>query len=117
MTAVARIDRSPAPTMTVGQFEAYLEHQSDPRTLELVAGRIILMANPTETHNQIAANIFAPLTLAMDRRRCRTYQSDMRVPRTNPDPTLWSAAARMPERRSSPTRSSSLKFFHPRPWT
>jgi Uma2 family endonuclease len=37
------------------------------------------MVNPTETHEQIASNIGAPLKLAMDRRGCRTYQGGMRV--------------------------------------
>src|SRR3979490_3139551 len=38
-----------------------------------------MMVNPTETHEQIASNIGAPLKLAMDRRGCRTYQGGMRV--------------------------------------
>jgi Uma2 family endonuclease len=40
-----------------------------------------MMVNPTQTHEQIAANIGAPLKLAMDRRGCRTYQGGMRVQR------------------------------------
>ena len=42
-----------------------------------------MMTNPTEVHEQIAANIGAPLKLAMDARGCRTYQGGMRVQRSD----------------------------------
>jgi Uma2 family endonuclease len=42
-----------------------------------------MMTNPTETHEQIAANIGAPLKRAMDARGCRTYQGGMRVQRSD----------------------------------
>jgi Uma2 family endonuclease len=82
MAAVARFDRIAQPPMSVGAFQTYLEQQADPCAFELVGGAVVMMANPTETHNQMAGNIFAPLKLAMDQRRGRTYQSDMRVQRT-----------------------------------
>jgi Uma2 family endonuclease len=83
MTAVARLDRSTSPTMTIAAFEAWVGKQVDPGRYELVTGVVVMMANPTETHNQIAANIAAPLKIAMDRRRCRTYIADMRVQRSD----------------------------------
>jgi Uma2 family endonuclease len=46
---------------------------------ELVDGEIVMMGDPTETHQQIAANIGAPLKLAMDKRGCRTYLGGIRV--------------------------------------
>jgi Uma2 family endonuclease len=50
---------------------------------ELVDGDIVMMANPTETHEQIAGNIGAPLKIAMDQRGCRTYQGGIRVQRSD----------------------------------
>jgi Uma2 family endonuclease len=83
MTAVARLDRSQSPLLTVEAFDAWVARQDDGSRYELVAGHVVMMANPTETHNQIASNIHAPLKLAMDRRRCRTYVADMRVQRSD----------------------------------
>ena len=82
MAAVVRIDRTALAPIGVPEFELYLDQQADRRLFELVGGYIVMLANPTETHNQIASNILAPSKLAMDKRRCRTYQSDMRVQRT-----------------------------------
>jgi Uma2 family endonuclease len=42
-----------------------------------------MMTNPTEVHEQIAANVGAPLKLAMDARGCRTYLGGMRVQRSD----------------------------------
>jgi Uma2 family endonuclease len=65
--------------MTIAAFDAFTDSQPDDVHFELVAGRVVMMSNPTQRHEQIAANIGAPLKLAMDQRRCRTYQGGMRV--------------------------------------
>jgi Uma2 family endonuclease len=70
--------RRPEP-VTVEAFDRFVEAQADTTLFELVEGVIVMMTNPTETHEQIAANIGAPLKLAMDARGCRTYQGGMRV--------------------------------------
>jgi len=70
--------RRPEP-VTVEAFDRFVEAQADTALFELVEGAIVMMTNPTETHEQIAANIGAPLKLAMDARGCRTYQGGMRV--------------------------------------
>jgi Uma2 family endonuclease len=70
--------RRPEP-VTIEAFDAFVEAQADTNVFELVEGVIIMMSNPTETHEQIAGNIGAPLKLAMDQRRCRTYQGGIRV--------------------------------------
>jgi Uma2 family endonuclease len=67
--------------MTIAEFDAFTDGLLDDREFELVNGELAMMVNPTETHEQIAGNIGAPLKLAMDRRGCRTYQSGMRVQR------------------------------------
>jgi Uma2 family endonuclease len=67
--------------MTIAEYDAFVAGIADDREFELVDGELVMMANPTETHEQIAANIGAPLKLAMDRRGCRTYQGGMRVQR------------------------------------
>ena len=72
----AAIKTEPA---TIAAFDAFLEGIADGRSYELVDGDIVLMANPNENHEQIAANIGARLKLAMDARNCRTYQGGMRV--------------------------------------
>ncbi len=69
--------------MTVVEFDVFLDGQDDPRLFELVDGAVVMMSNPTETHNQIAMNVGSPLKLAMDKRRCRTYMADMRVQRSD----------------------------------
>ncbi len=70
--------KKPEP-ITIEAFDAFLETQDGPRLFELVEGVIVMMSNPTETHEKIAGNIGAPLKLAMDKRNCRTYLGGMRV--------------------------------------
>ena len=66
--------------VTIEAFDAFVEDKGDDaRLYELIDGVIVMMSNPTEAHEQIAANIGAPLKLAMDKRNCRTYQGGMRV--------------------------------------
>jgi len=65
--------------MTIAEFDEFVAGLADDREYELVDGELAMMVNPTETHEQIAANSGAPLKLAMDRRGCRTYQGGMRV--------------------------------------
>ena len=77
-TALRRTD-----PVTIEAFDPFVEAQADTSQFELVAGVIVMMTNPTETHEQIAGNIGAPLKLAMDARDCRTYQGGMRAQRTN----------------------------------
>jgi Uma2 family endonuclease len=67
--------------MTIAGYDAFVAGIADDREFELVDGELVMMADPTQTHEQIAANIGAPLKLAMDRRGCRTYQGGMRVQR------------------------------------
>jgi Uma2 family endonuclease len=67
--------------MTIAEFDAFTAELIDDDKFELVNGELAMMVDPTETHEQIAANIGAPLKLAMDRRGCRTYQGGMRVQR------------------------------------
>ena len=71
------------PAVTIAEFDAFLDAQQDDALWELVAGRIVAMTNPTEAHEQIAANIGAPLKLAMDAKGCRAYQGGMRVQRSD----------------------------------
>lgn len=71
------------PAVTIAEFDAFLEAQQDDSLWELVAGRIVAMTNPTETHEQIAANIGAPLKLAMDTKGCRAFQGGIRVQRSD----------------------------------
>jgi Uma2 family endonuclease len=68
-------------SLTIAEFDAFTAGLVDDREFELVNGELAMMVNPTETHEQIASNIGAPLKLAMDRRGCRTYQGGMRVQR------------------------------------
>jgi Uma2 family endonuclease len=68
-------------SLTIAEFDALTAGLVDDREFELVNGEFAMMVNPTETHEQIASNIGAPLKLAMDRRGCRTYQGGMRVQR------------------------------------
>ena len=65
--------------MTIAEFDEFVAGLADDREYELIDGELAMMVNPTETHEQIAANIGAPLKLATDRRGCRTYQGGMRV--------------------------------------
>lgn len=64
--------------VTIEGFDAFIDAQADATDFELIEG-VIFMTNPTETHEQIASNIGAPLTLAMDKRGCRSYQGGMWV--------------------------------------
>ncbi len=68
-----------AEPVTIQAFDAFVEAQADTAVFELVDGVIVMMSNPTETHEQIASNIGAPLKLAMDARGCRTYLGGFRV--------------------------------------
>lgn len=69
--------------VSIAAFDAFVDAQADTALFELVEGAIVMMANPTETHEQIASNIGAPLKLALDARGCRTYQGGMRVQRSD----------------------------------
>ena len=66
--------------VTIEAFDALLEAKDDDAHLyELVEGVIVMMTNPTEIHEEIVANIGAPLKLAMTPRNCRTFIGGMRV--------------------------------------
>jgi Uma2 family endonuclease len=65
--------------MTIAEFDEFVESVPDGRKYELSDGAPVLMSNPNETHEQIVGNIGAPLKLAMDKRRCRTYLGGMMV--------------------------------------
>jgi Uma2 family endonuclease len=69
--------------VTIEAFDSFVTAQADATLFELVEGVIIMMTNPTETHEQITSNIGAPLKLAMDPRGCRTYQGGIRVQRSD----------------------------------
>jgi Uma2 family endonuclease len=75
--------RQSDPLVTIAEFDAFLEAQRDDAFWELVAGHIVAMTNPTEEHEQIVANIGAPLKLAMDANGCRAYLGGMRVQRSD----------------------------------
>lgn len=77
--------RQPEP-VTIEAYDAFVIAQADATQFELVEGVIVMMTNPTERHEQIAANIGAPLKLAMDPKGCRSYQGGIRVQRSA-DPT------------------------------
>jgi Uma2 family endonuclease len=74
--------RQPEP-VTIEAFDSFVVAQADAALFELVEGVIVMMTNPTETHEQITSNIGAPLKLAMDPRGCRTYQGGIRVQRSD----------------------------------
>jgi Uma2 family endonuclease len=74
--------RRPEP-VTIEAFDSFVTAQADTTLFELVEGVIVMMTNPTETHEQIVSNIGAPLKLAMDPRGCRTYQGGIRVQRSD----------------------------------
>jgi Uma2 family endonuclease len=65
--------------VTIAEYDRYVQGLTEAREYELVDGELVLMANPTETHEQIASNIGSSLKPAMDRRGCRTYQGGIRV--------------------------------------
>jgi Uma2 family endonuclease len=68
---------------TIAAYDAFVDARIDADEFELVDGAIVMMANPTETHEQIAGNIGAPLKLAMDQRGGRCYQGGIRVQRSD----------------------------------
>ena len=65
--------------MTIEVFDAFVEEQADDRAFELIEGEIVMMTNPTETHEQIAGNIGAPLNLTMDARGTDKTKADVVV--------------------------------------
>jgi Uma2 family endonuclease len=68
----------PVPVMT---FQDWLEAERvepEGRT-EYVAGEVFAMAGGSEAHNLIVVNIARELSLALKRRPCRVYPSDMKV--------------------------------------
>jgi len=71
------------PSVTIAEFDAFLDSQQDNSLWELVAGRIVAMTNPTEVHEQIASNIGAPLKLAMVPVGCRVYQGGLGIQRSD----------------------------------
>ena len=71
------------PSVTIAEFDVFLDSQQDDSLWELVAGRIFAMTNPTEVHEQIASNIGAPLKLAMDPIGCRVYQGGLGIQRSD----------------------------------
>jgi Uma2 family endonuclease len=82
MPTALRTYDPPSVPLTIADFDAFVAAQADGWQFELVSGDILMMSNPTETHEQIAGNIGAPLKLAMDKRACRTYQGGMRIQRS-----------------------------------
>jgi Uma2 family endonuclease len=68
---------------TIAAYDAFVEARADADEFELVDGVIFMWANATETHEQIAGNIGAPLKLAMDRRGSQCYQGGIRVQRSD----------------------------------
>jgi Uma2 family endonuclease len=69
--------------VTIAEFDQFASAQRDDALWELVGGRIVMMTNLTEAHEQIAGNIGARLKLAMDGQGCRSYQGGMRVQRSD----------------------------------
>jgi len=64
---------------TIRDFDAFVESDRSDAEFELVNGQIVMMSNPTLAHEQIAANIGAPLKIAMNKRGCHTYIGGARV--------------------------------------
>lgn len=76
-------DTSPdRPAATLADYERFVAARPEEERWELIAGVVTAMTNPTETHEQLVANLFAPLKMAMDRAGCRTYAGGMRVQRS-----------------------------------
>jgi hypothetical protein len=101
--------RRPEP-VTVEAFDAFIEAQADTALFELVEGVIVMMTNPTEVHEQIAANIGAPLKLAMVhaaaapiRAGCACRVPTIRARRTRRGRMWSSVAARSVRRTTLPT--------------
>jgi Uma2 family endonuclease len=71
------------PSVTIAEFDRFLESQQDGSLWELVAGRIVAMTNPSEVHEKITANIGAPLAVAMNPKGCHVYQGGIGVQRSD----------------------------------
>lgn len=69
--------------VTISAFDEFLDGQRDHHPWELVDGRIVAMTNPSERHEQIVANLGAPLKLLTDERHCRVYFGGMRIQRSD----------------------------------
>jgi Uma2 family endonuclease len=69
--------------VTIQAFDRFVEAQADAALFELVEGVIVMMTNPTQSHEQIAANVGAPLKLAMDARGCLAFLGGIRVQRSD----------------------------------
>jgi Uma2 family endonuclease len=67
------------PSVTILEFDRFLEAQRDDTLWELVEGDIVAMTNPSQRHEQIAGNIGAPLKLELRDQGCRVYQGGIRV--------------------------------------
>jgi Uma2 family endonuclease len=76
----------------IAEFDEIAEKATEARDYELIDGEVVMMTNPTETHEQIASNIGARLKLAMDSRGYRTYQAACAFKRTTtPKPSISSS--------------------------
>ena len=71
------------PPVTIAGFDEFVEGQADGRAWELVAGCIVSMTNPSQTHEQIVANIGFRVKATADERGCRTFFGGMRVQRSD----------------------------------
>ena len=67
---------------TVADYEAFTEGLTGDDRWELIRGRIVMMTNPTESHEHIVGGIFARLRIAMEAAGCRVYAGGMRVQRS-----------------------------------
>lgn len=67
---------------TIADYELFLDGLTGDDRWELIRGRIVMMTNPSENHEQIVGNLFAPLKLAMNAAGCRAYAGGMRVQRS-----------------------------------
>jgi Uma2 family endonuclease len=67
---------------TIEEFDAFCAAKLEMDEYELVDGVIFLITNPTIAHEQIVANIAAPLKGATDKLQCRTFMGGMRVQRS-----------------------------------
>lgn len=93
------------PATTVAQFDEFLLSQPDGRLWELVDGRIEMMTNPSENHEQVASNLGAALKISMDRRGCRTYQGGMRIQRSDDVGDMFKARPDVLVRCGSPSNN------------
>jgi Uma2 family endonuclease len=66
-------------TMTIGEFDRFVEDAPEGVEYELVDGTPMLMGNPTQVHEQIVSNIVAPLHTAMKPKGCSAFAGNMRV--------------------------------------